>query len=412
MVKVSIIVPVYKVENYLVQCLESIVNQTLEEIEIIVVDEGDQDRCREIIDYYEKNDPRVVAIHEHNGGYGASVNKGIARAGGEYIGIVESDDYIEPDMYEKLYERAEKWRPDLVKGSFDYVANNRALHPDDARGFFMRQLPLDKPFTICEFPYLLASHPSVWAGIFRADFLREHLFVDAKGSGYVDAEFYFDTYCSAKSIVYFPDVIYHWRVDNETASCNNWNAPVLLERWERNIQKLEQSPELLERVGYCVVSKIYDSIIKRFSTKDPAPTFDDVGRASECLKIFTDEQICSAPLLSEQKRSELIMCRDNAERYYGDIVSQRNSKLSAPDRFAPVRTAIGKATDPILLKWIFWGFTASLLLLSALQCGILSFALPVPVCVILSYCCFASLVIFAAGLILLYAAKIIGKIIK
>lgn len=73
--KVSIIVPVYKVEKYLVQCLDSIVGQTLKDIEIIIVDEGDKDACRYIIDHYEQADKRVIAIHEKNGGYGASVNK-------------------------------------------------------------------------------------------------------------------------------------------------------------------------------------------------------------------------------------------------------------------------------------------------------------------------------------------------
>ena len=76
-IKVSIIVPIYKVEKYLVQCIDSIINQTLKDIEIILVDEGDKDACRYIIDHYEQTDNRVVAIHKKNGGYGASVNNGM-----------------------------------------------------------------------------------------------------------------------------------------------------------------------------------------------------------------------------------------------------------------------------------------------------------------------------------------------
>ena len=76
--KISVIVPIYKVEKYLVQCIDSILNQTLEDIEVILVDEGDRDACRFIIDHYEQNDKRVKAIHEKNGGYGASVNKGMS----------------------------------------------------------------------------------------------------------------------------------------------------------------------------------------------------------------------------------------------------------------------------------------------------------------------------------------------
>ena len=115
---ISVIVPIYKVEKYLVQCLDSIINQTLNNIEIILVDENDQDECRKIMDRYEQMDSRIVTIHEKNNGYGASCNKGIARARGEYIGIVEADDFIEPEMYKELYVCAKKLNADIVKSTF------------------------------------------------------------------------------------------------------------------------------------------------------------------------------------------------------------------------------------------------------------------------------------------------------
>ena len=114
MPKVSVIVPIYKVEKYLVQCIDSIINQTLKDIEIILVDEGDMDACRYIIDHYEQTDSRVKTIHEKNGGYGASVNKGLDIATGEYVAIVESDDFIEPEMYEEMYAYAKKLDADIV----------------------------------------------------------------------------------------------------------------------------------------------------------------------------------------------------------------------------------------------------------------------------------------------------------
>lgn len=80
-----------------------------------MVDEGDRDACRFIIDHYEQNDKRVKAIHEKNGGYGASVNKGMEIAVGEYISIIESDDFIEPTMYEEMYNYAKKLDADVVK---------------------------------------------------------------------------------------------------------------------------------------------------------------------------------------------------------------------------------------------------------------------------------------------------------
>ena len=106
MPKVSVIIPVYKVEKYLMQCVESVLNQTLEDIEVFLIDEGDLDECRAIIDMYvfgAKKDERVRGIHYKNGGYGASVNRGLELAKGEYVFILESDDFIKNETLEELY---------------------------------------------------------------------------------------------------------------------------------------------------------------------------------------------------------------------------------------------------------------------------------------------------------------------
>ena len=98
MPKVSVVVPIYGVEKYLRECVDSILAQTLKDIEVILVDDGSPDGCSAIVDEYAAKDPRVVAVHQPNGGYGRAVNNGIELAKGEYIGIVESDDWIEPTM--------------------------------------------------------------------------------------------------------------------------------------------------------------------------------------------------------------------------------------------------------------------------------------------------------------------------
>ena len=103
MPKISIIVPVCNVEKYLSKCLDSIVNQTLKEIEIICIDDGSTDDSGAILDSYSQKDSRIKVIHKKNSGYGNSMNVGMDCAEGEYIGIVESDDCILPEMFEELY---------------------------------------------------------------------------------------------------------------------------------------------------------------------------------------------------------------------------------------------------------------------------------------------------------------------
>ena len=104
MPKVSIIIPVYNVESYIRTCIDSVLAQSLKDLEIICVDDGSTDSSPVILDNYASKDSRVKVVHKPNRGYGHSMNVGYEAATGEYIGIVESDDYILPDIYGTLYD--------------------------------------------------------------------------------------------------------------------------------------------------------------------------------------------------------------------------------------------------------------------------------------------------------------------
>lgn len=110
---ISIVVPVYKVEQYLNKCIDSILAQTFADFELILVDDGSPDKCGEICDDYAKHDSRVVVIHKQNGGLSDARNAGIDIARGAYIGFVDSDDYIAPDMYETLYRDIQNEQADM-----------------------------------------------------------------------------------------------------------------------------------------------------------------------------------------------------------------------------------------------------------------------------------------------------------
>ena len=116
--KVSIIVPTYNVEPYLRECLDSICRQTLKDIEIICVNDGSTDGSLAIINEYATRDSRIVVLDGPNGGYGKGMNRGLDRATGEYIGIVEPDDFIALTMYEDLYAIASEHDLDFVKADF------------------------------------------------------------------------------------------------------------------------------------------------------------------------------------------------------------------------------------------------------------------------------------------------------
>lgn len=112
--KISIIVPIYGVEKYLDKCVKSIQNQTIRDIEIILVDDGSPDKCGELAEQYAKKDSRIKVIHQENSGLGPARNSGMYAASGEYIGFVDSDDWVDVNMFSRLYQVAKKQKADIV----------------------------------------------------------------------------------------------------------------------------------------------------------------------------------------------------------------------------------------------------------------------------------------------------------
>lgn len=126
MVKVSVVVPVYNAEKYLVKCLETLVNQTLRDIEIILVNDGSTDTTGEIIEKYKQKYPeKIVTVQKGNGGQADARNFGVCYCTGEYIGFVDADDYVELDMFEQLYDKAKKENCDVVIS--DYIKEYASL---------------------------------------------------------------------------------------------------------------------------------------------------------------------------------------------------------------------------------------------------------------------------------------------
>lgn len=139
---ISVIVPVYKVEKYLDACVESIINQTYKELEIILVDDGSPDRCPEMCDAWAKKDSRIMVIHKKNGGQGEARNFGIEIAKGEYIGFVDSDDIIRPEMYEILLKELSKRNADMIQcAMFRYTEFPLKKLPDKEDNISVLEFP-------------------------------------------------------------------------------------------------------------------------------------------------------------------------------------------------------------------------------------------------------------------------------
>lgn len=228
---VSIVVPIYNVEKHLEQCVDSILTQTLHNIEVILIDDGSPDECPAMVDAYAAADPRVIAIHQENGGYGKAVNAGIAAATAPYIGIIESDDWIEPDMYEKLYNRAVATQADVVKCMFWKYDSTQPKEKQNklyaSKTINLLNAP-DEAFKPQEWLPIFAFHASLWSNLYRADFLRQIPFIETAGAAYQDLPFIMEVMARAQRMSIVKEPLLHYRVEAGQGSSTTCNDERLL----------------------------------------------------------------------------------------------------------------------------------------------------------------------------------------
>ena len=160
---VSLLVPIYNVERYLRECLDSACSQTLEDIEIICLNDGSTDSSPDIIREYMARDPRVRMVDKPNSGYGASMNRGLAEARGRYIGILESDDFFEPDALEMLVNAAEKHKAQVAKANFWLYWSV----PEEKNELFevVPKKAAGRAVNPSEEPDIFFAKPSIWSAV-------------------------------------------------------------------------------------------------------------------------------------------------------------------------------------------------------------------------------------------------------
>ncbi len=224
MPKVSVIVPCLNMIKYIEECLGSIVVQTLQELEILVVDAGSSDGTLDILDRYAKTDKRIQLIHSMKKSYGYQVNLGLRQASGEYIAIVDADDRIAPDMYEMLYASAVCSGADYVKGtakSFYTISDELAYYMPLMQ--FPRTEYRDGVIEVvpAERPDLLAKDNFLWYGIFRRELMENVLLHESPGAAFQDLGGLLQTQMRARKAVYLEKAFYEYRQDNTASSGNN-----------------------------------------------------------------------------------------------------------------------------------------------------------------------------------------------
>ncbi len=250
MPKVSIIIPCYNVEEYLRECLDSVAAQTLKDIEIICVNDGSTDNSLAIINEYVHKDSRFVVIDKPNSGYGNTMNRGLDAATGEYIGIVESDDFVPHDMYEKLFNVATAHQLDFIKADFyRFARENGKLKLEYNELSYGNKHLCNKVINPAEHPEIFKFIMNTWSGIYKKTFLDQYHIRhnETPGASYQDNGFFFQTFCQAKRVWFLNKPFYMNRRDNPNSSVKNKEKVFCIRDEYDFIRKfLESKPELLK----------------------------------------------------------------------------------------------------------------------------------------------------------------------
>ena len=227
---VSVIIPVYNVEEYLRQCLDSVREQTLSDIEIICVNDSSTDGSLSILEEYEKKDPRIQVVTQPNGGAGAARNKGLSMASGKYLSFLDSDDFFELDMLELAYKKAEEDKADFVVFNSDQYYTDRKRFVDVSWTLRIKELPPYTPFNHRQMTDNIFKVFVGWAWdkLYNREFVEKNhlLFQEQRTSN--DMLFVFSAVAIAKRISIVNKILAHQRRDAKDSLSktreNSWHC--------------------------------------------------------------------------------------------------------------------------------------------------------------------------------------------
>lgn len=321
--KVTVVIPVYNVEKYLSRCVDSVLNQTLTDLEIILVDDGSPDSCPSICDVYAKTDHRIRVVHKQNGGLSSARNAGMKIASGEYLFFLDSDDWLEPDGLQHLWELANHYQVDYVR--YRAFRTGWPDLPENAPCMVepVREMPgglYDRERIVKSlFPRLLATSQltlgpvvGAWGSLYRRSFLEENQLMF-----YEDIRFSEDILFSANVIrctksFYYDDNagVYHYYY-NEASISKSFRA----ERWDSVRHLIARAREDFEENKEFDFSRQLDwltwfCIMLGLGERKKLP--DRKERQQYCKGILTDPVVKNCPLRKEEfdvSKKQLLMMR-------------------------------------------------------------------------------------------------------
>ena len=249
---VSVIVAVYNIEEYLPRCVDSILAQTYRNLEIILVDDGSKDQSGSICDSYAEKDRRIKVIHKKNGGLSDARNAGMDAASGEYIGFVDGDDWIEPDMYRAMYFACEKEKAQAAVCRYKQITKSGIIDGSAGNSVSLSRDEALEIYVCGDERYLIYN--SVWSKLFARDLVEDMRFPVGKNSE--DIMFTTRAFCRMERLVYLDEAYYNYVLDREGSIMNEKAGERRLKDeipfWQEQIAYFREAgmPDLSDKAAY------------------------------------------------------------------------------------------------------------------------------------------------------------------
>lgn len=300
MTKISVITPIYKTEQYLDKCLTSLVNQTLQDIEFVWVDNGASDECRKIIAEYAGKRPHIKVVHlPQNKGYGGAMNAGLEAAGGDYIGFCDSDDWVDTDYFEKLYNAASQSNVDMAFTEYLLEYSGKQKKSGHITDLKIAENLAEKINVL--------KDGAIWDKIFKRSLLQENKirFPEHSKSYFEDNLLLFPAAMLANKIVLISGTNYHY--------------------WQRETSVVHDVQHYDEMNSYCVevIRNLLDFTAKQNCTAaEKQDIADFIDRSFPVINIFKKRKLYNRLIADIKDREILLMIKALKKKYVPDFVGR------------------------------------------------------------------------------------------
>ena len=312
MPEISIIIPNYNTEKYLPRCLDSLINQTFQDIEIIVIDDGSKDNSFDVIQKYAQQDKRIKLIRQQNSGPAKARNQGLENATGKYLMFCDSDDWYEPNMCQIMYDTIEKQKVDVVccHNFFDWEENLDSQEKEERLVEKYYNPKKSGKYTLND-KTILSTNVMLWNKIWRRDLIEQYCIRFPEGHEHDDDAFWYMYAFVTKDIFYLKDKLYHYFLRAGSIMSTQVNK-----KPKNRMDRLSISNYVLEFLLKNKLQKHIDLMIKIYR-----------GQLSGCRKFFNENELTKMCSDITKKLQEKLLTTKFIFCDKGHIYINKNKKL-------------------------------------------------------------------------------------